>query len=99
MARKLGLRSAGSASKTFPPHAKRLGVALPRSRQGGPRRWTDAQLIHAVKGGGDWAPATTWKQIFRRMGLAQNGQERIVLRKHMGRLNLPPPTERTMVRR
>lgn len=91
VARKLGLSSSGSASKTLPPHARRLGIALPRSRQGGPRRWTDDELRRAVNGGGGQPPADSMKQVCRRLGLTQSGQEAALLKVHMRRLRLPIP--------
>lgn len=97
LARKLGLRSMGGATKTLRRHAKRLGVELPRSRQGGPRRWSDEDLRRAVKGDESdpsLPPATSISQVSDRLGLSRSGISNQILRAHMRRLALPIPEGR-----
>jgi hypothetical protein len=86
---KLGLRNSGGAHRDVTRAARRLGITLPMGRPPGRGpSWTDDALRQACAG------ATTITEVTRRLGLAPNGQENELLRRHIRRLGLPMPNGR-----
>jgi hypothetical protein len=81
---RLGLRQTGGAHTSVRRHARRLSIPIPLAKAGR-RSWTDDQLREAA------ATCATLRDVAAALGVAQNGQENAVLRRHAARLGITLP--------
>jgi hypothetical protein len=81
VARALGLKgTSAGVIRTIKRHALRL--ELDAGHFTGQRRWTDGQLQQAVQA------STCWAEVFKSLGVSDNGPDRVRLKGHAVRLGL-----------